>query len=117
MNSGLQGAEPHCSNLRLPSAALRRFEEELYEEQPTPEQAERVRVLFHRQLAVPLADGAETLAEYKAWEQGLLPEGSTFEVGRRGGRAGGQGSAALGMGGRDTGMSRKGMRGGAVRWG
>ena len=91
MNSGLQGAEPHCSNLRLPSAALRRFEEELYEEQPTPEQAERVRALFHRQLAVPLADGAETLAEYKAWEQGLLPEGRTFEVGGGvGGRAGRQ---------------------------
>ncbi|KAL5231505.1 hypothetical protein ABZP36_030281 [Zizania latifolia] len=31
-------------------------------------QVQRIRVLFHRQLSVPLADMESTLAEYKSWE-------------------------------------------------
>lgn len=31
-------------------------------------QVQRIRVLFHRQLSVPLADMESTLAEYKRWE-------------------------------------------------
>lgn len=34
----------------------------------------RVRSLFHRQLQVPLADGEETLAAYRAWETSLNPD-------------------------------------------
>ncbi|XP_051200677.1 uncharacterized protein [Lolium perenne] len=37
-------------------------------------QVQRIRVLFHRQLSVPLADIESTLAEYKSWE---AEEGST----------------------------------------
>ena len=37
-------------------------------------QVQRIRVLFHRQLSVPLADIESTLAAYKSWE---AEEGST----------------------------------------
>lgn len=58
-----------------------RFEEALLEERPSPEQAERVRGLFHRQLAVPLADGGETMEAYRLWEQGQAGEGAPeFQV-------------------------------------
>ena len=51
------------------------------EEAPSQEQAEKVRALFHRQLGVPLADGADTLAAYKAWEQAQQGAGTAqFEV-------------------------------------
>ncbi len=53
----------------------------MLEEAPSAEQADRVRPLFHRQLAVPLADGAETLSAYKAWEQAQQGgEGKEFKV-------------------------------------
>lgn len=70
------------------------IEEELYSEAPSPEQAERVRALFHRQLAVPLADGAQALEAYKQWEAGLPGRaGQDFKVGwgwSRGGGGGGR---------------------------
>ena len=52
------------------------------EESPSSqEQAEKVRALFHRQLAVPLADGADTLTAFKAWEQAQQGAGKAqFEV-------------------------------------
>lgn len=40
-------------------------------------QQARVRSLFHRQLQVPLADGAAALAAYQTWETSLQPG---FEV-------------------------------------
>ncbi|GAB4820618.1 hypothetical protein N2152v2_007664 [Parachlorella kessleri] len=61
--------------------AFRSFEEDLLEESPSQEQAEKVRALFHRQLGVPLADGADTLAAFKAWEQTQQgAETAQFEV-------------------------------------
>lgn len=42
-------------------------------EKAVAEQAARVRSLYERQLAVPLADGTATLEAYEAWEQGLFP--------------------------------------------
>jgi len=51
-------------------AIYRGYEQSLLEAAPSDEeQAERVRALWARQLAVPLADGAETLASYEAWER------------------------------------------------
>eukprot|EP00850_Spirogloea_muscicola_P000612 SM000002S05692 [mRNA] locus=s2:1682230:1687648:+ [translate_table: standard] len=52
-------------------AAYRRFEQEvlLNESKAREKQAERVRSLYHRQLAVPLFGQAELAAEYRAWEQ------------------------------------------------
>jgi hypothetical protein len=45
------------------------YERGLLEADPKEEQAERVRSLWTRQLQVPLADGADTLAAYTAWER------------------------------------------------
>eukprot|EP00850_Spirogloea_muscicola_P017562 SM000152S01550 [mRNA] locus=s152:171737:176447:- [translate_table: standard] len=54
-------------------AAYRRFEQDVLLNESKAEarekQAERVRSLFHRQLAVPLLGQAELAAEYRAWEQ------------------------------------------------
>lgn len=50
-------------------AIYRGFELSLLEAEPTEEQAERVRGLWARQLAVPLADGPDTLAAYEEWER------------------------------------------------
>ncbi len=38
-------------------------------------QRERVRSLWQRQLQVPLADSADTLEQYRAWEAGGLTPG------------------------------------------
>lgn len=54
----------------------RSFEEVLHEERPTPEQAERVRSVYHRQLAVPLLGAEQTLEAYKRWEQAAAGEGA-----------------------------------------
>ncbi|KAL4858071.1 Squamous cell carcinoma antigen recognized by T-cells 3 [Chlorella vulgaris] len=45
------------------------YERGLLEADPKEAQAERVRSLWTRQLQVPLADGADTLAAYTAWER------------------------------------------------
>lgn len=50
-------------------ATCRAFEAALEERSPGDEQQQgRMRSLFHRQLAVPLLDGAATLEDYKQWE-------------------------------------------------
>lgn len=54
----------------------RSFEEVLHDERPTPEQAERVRSVYHRQLAVPLLGAEQTLEAYKRWEQAAAGEGA-----------------------------------------
>ncbi|XP_006659057.1 squamous cell carcinoma antigen recognized by T-cells 3 [Oryza brachyantha] len=38
------------------------------DEEEKAKQVQRIRVLFHRQLSIPLADMESTLAEYKSWE-------------------------------------------------
>lgn len=43
-------------------------------------QQQRVRALFHRQLQVPLADGAATLAACQAWETKLQPGAEVLAV-------------------------------------
>lgn len=47
----------------------RDFEATLEAETPGEEAAERVRAMFHRELAVPLADAADALAAYQQWKQ------------------------------------------------
>lgn len=47
----------------------RGYEQSLLEAAPSEEQAERLRSLWCRQLQVPLAGAADTLAAYEAWER------------------------------------------------
>lgn len=47
----------------------RGYEQALLEAAPSEEQAERVRSLWSRQLQVPLAGAADTLAAYESWER------------------------------------------------
>lgn len=58
-------------------ACRRQYEQDAADAAPAEEDAgagaaqERVRSLYARQLAVPLAGGPETLEAYKAWEAAL----------------------------------------------
>lgn len=50
----------------------RDYEAQLAASDPTADaQQQRVRQLYHRQLQVPLADGAKSLQSYRAWEAKL----------------------------------------------
>lgn len=64
----------------------RGYELSLLESEPSDEQAERVRSLWARQLAVPLADGSQTLAAYEDWERSRPGEAHWLEVLDRGWR-------------------------------
>lgn len=59
----------------------RGYELSLLEAQPSEEQAERVRGLWTRQLAVPLADGPDSLTAYEAWERSRPGERSCLQGG------------------------------------
>ena len=57
----------------------------MLQESPSAEQADRVRALWHRQLAVPLAENSEALEAYKAWEQAQAGGEEVRSAGCRGG--------------------------------
>lgn len=71
---------PHTEGGKLWSI-YRGYELALLEAQPSEEQAERVRGLWTRQLAVPLADGPDTLAAYEQWERSRPGERSCLQGG------------------------------------
>ena len=67
---------PSRSIIRFILQSNRESEASLLAADPADEkQRERVRSLWQRQLQVPLADSAETLEQYRAWEAGLLTPG------------------------------------------
>ncbi|KAL4457863.1 hypothetical protein ABPG75_012728 [Micractinium tetrahymenae] len=57
----------------------RGYEQALLDAAPSEEQTERVRSLWARQLQVPLAGAADTLAAYEAWERSL-PGGQGWQL-------------------------------------
>ncbi|KAL4424967.1 hypothetical protein ABPG77_002852 [Micractinium sp. CCAP 211/92] len=57
----------------------RGYEQALLEAAPSEEQAERVRSLWSRQLQVPLAGAADTLAAYESWERSR-PGGEAWQL-------------------------------------